>query len=264
MADWDDDDWEAADIKLPGTETAAAPGALEEEDETVAAEELAAPDAEAPKPKVKQSDPSKAKKLSKQAQKEREARLAAEAERAKNAKPMTAEEREAEKARLQRLVEESDNALADELFGLGDDDDDGGVGNAGSAGGGTDAASIAARVKLGARKNYVALAQELGKRFEIEGSVLNTKEFLKEVLRCSCAALSDEDVVEIEQVLGVIKNTKVKTRLNKKKKNPKGKASVQVARGRIEDDFLDMGGGGGGGSKSKSYNAALDDEYDFM
>lgn len=80
---------------------------------------------------------------------------------------------------------------------------------------------------------------------------MQTREFIKELLRSIAPTLPYEDLTEIDNVLSVVKNTKVKTKLNKKKKSKK-KMNLKVTRDVLDD--VDQGGAAG----------AYEDEYDFM
>lgn len=236
---WDDDDadWEseATSFAIPGAGAAAAPPSapspadFADEQDTVEEEAVQVPGSQ-----PKKFDPkaaTKAKKSSKQMQKERERRLAEEAELAKNAKPMTIEEKMAEKMRLQKLVEEADNRLAEELF-------------AKKADGVVDVDSISATlstVRLGDSKDFTMFATAIGKRLELESKPLETRDFFKELIRMGTKDLTGDDLVEINSVIMVIKNEKVKSKLGKKKKK-KGK-SIAMSRDMFDDHTAGAGNG---------------------
>lgn len=234
---WDDDDadWEseATSFVIPGAASAppAAPTASDFADELETVEEEVV---QVPGSQPKKFDPkaaTKAKKSSKLLQKERERRLAEEAELAKNAKPMTVEEKMAEKMRLQKLVEEADNRLAEELF-------------AKKADGVVDVDSISATlstVRLGDAKDFSMFATAIGKRLEMESKPLETREFFKELIRMGTKDLTGDDLVEINSVIMVIKNEKVKSKLGKKKKK-KGK-SIAMSRDMFDDHTAGDGKG---------------------
>lgn len=91
---------------------------------------------------------------------------------------------------------------------------------------------------------------KIGKRLELEDKQLRTREFVKELLRSVAPTLPYEDLQEIDSVLSVVKNTKVKKTLNKKKK----KQTKTFAK--VQRDMFDYEDGG-------NY-AAGGDDYDFM
>mmetsp|Transcript_1300 Transcript_1300/g.1641 ORF Transcript_1300/g.1641 Transcript_1300/m.1641 type:complete len:255 (+) Transcript_1300:449-1213(+) len=251
--DSDDDDWEkdAADLTLPGLkkEPVVADTFSDEEEGVDFSDEIAA--TERSKPKKKDDSKLKAKLASKNKKKELEAELAAEAERAKNLKPLTKEEKIAEKLRLQKLVEESDNAITNDLF------------NAKKEEGKLDADAIAAllqSIPLNDESDYKDFAAAVGKRVEVEDKPFLAKEFVKELCRAVGRSVSGEDLAEVISVLGVVKNEKVKTQLNKKKKKG-GKKFANVSRNDMDDD---LGGGRGVGGHFQTLSAADELDGDFM
>jgi len=198
---------------------------------------------------------------SKQKQKERETELAREAERARNAKPMTAEEKQAEALRLKRIVEEQDAALAGDLFGSSASSapPPSGV-SAAKAKDGVfqDADSLKAvlsRVQLSTAKETDDFAKAVGTRLEMGVSRPLTVAFLKSLLREATKALTDDDVNDVSGVLNVIKNEKVKAKMAKKKPvaavKPKGNLNM------VSDSKFDLDGTLG------QRAGALDDD-DFM
>lgn len=235
---WDDDDadWEseATTFSIPGAGATApaVPTAADfaDEQECVGEEEVASVQSSQPK-KFDPKAATKAKKSSKQMQKDRERRLTEEAERAKNAKPMTVEEKNTEKMRLQKLVEEADNRLAEELF-------------AKKADGVVDVDSISAMlsaVRLDTASDFALFATAIGKRLELESKPLETREFFKQLIRMGTKDLTGDDLVEINSVVMVIKNEKVKSKLGKKKKK-KGK-SIAMSRDMFDDHTAGDGKG---------------------
>lgn len=159
---------------------------------------------------------------------------------------MTADEIMAEKLKQQKLVEEADNKLTEELFGAEKAKLDDGVYDAGTC------ATILAALKFDKKEHFELLAEALSKRLQIEQKPVETTDFLKELIRKTAVMLPYEDLVDIDGVINVIKNTKVKTKLNKKKKK-KGKTFTNVRR-----DDLDLVGNNAG-----NYGADYD-EFDFM
>ena len=250
---WDDSDsdggWENSDnLVIPGANSAAPPPAVEEandfddECEEVEAAKHAVPTSQA---KTKQHDPTKPKKLTKAAQKRKEEeRLKEEARLAAQA-PKTTEERLAEKMRLQKLVEEADHALTEALFAKKD---------AGVVDSESMLAAIA-DVPLNNEKHFELFAAAISKTVKIKGSTLRQREFLKAVCRDVADNLTGDDIVEVVKVLNVIKNEKVKAKLNKKTKKAKkkGKTFAKMSR----DVFDDHGIG-------NDYDDYGDDDYDFM
>jgi len=230
----DDDDWESnTNLVAPPS----APVESEEDEEVVSSDDETALESSKPK---KATDPNKvkAKAVSKAKQKELETKLLQEQEAAKSQKSMTKEERISEKLRLQKLVEESDMAIADDLFNL---KKEAGVFDSASM------QTLLQTVPLDTEDHYKDFASAIGTRIEIEDNALFAKEFLKEIGRAVGRAISGGDLAEVISVLGVVKNEKVKQKLGKKKKKT-GKAFANVAR---NDDF-DMesaknGAYGGGG-----------------
>lgn len=102
--------------QLPESQEKAA-GEFSDEEEVVDDDEEE--QVEGSKPRTNGKKKVKAKKKTKaQLQKEREDQLRIEEEAAKKATAMTEEEKMAEKLRLQKLVEEADNKLTDELFNV--------------------------------------------------------------------------------------------------------------------------------------------------
>jgi hypothetical protein len=244
--------------------------AFSEEEEAVELEEVTTKETSKPKNAIDEKAAlAKAKVASKSKQKEREEELAREVERARNAKPMTAEEKATEAARLRKLVEESDNELARDLFS--------GVQKAGATGGAAafaaravdgvqDADSLAAMmhmVDLSTTKQASELATAMSRRLEMDSKKIAVY-FLKDLLRASCASLNDEEVLELIGVLNVIKNEKVKAKLAKTKKPvaaaPKPKLNSmgldKPGGDRYDMDFADERGGKGG--KSGAYD---DDDF---
>jgi len=222
------------------------PGKVEDEEkpsfsdeEEVVEEEAHA--VEAPKAKKKSDGKVKAKKKNaKQLAAEKAAQLEAEKVAAEKMKAMTSEERMAEKLRLQKLVEEADNQLTDELFAKQEDgvfDED-------------VVAATLQTIPLDTEEHFRNFASAIGKRLELEDKQLRTREFVKELLRSVAPTLPYEDLQEIDSVLSVVKNTKVKKTLNKKKK----KQTKTFAK--VQRDMFDYEDGG-------NY-AAGGDDYDFM
>jgi hypothetical protein len=111
---------------------------------------------------------------------------------------------------------------------------------------------LLSQIQLAGEQDYSTLAKALSKRLEMEDRRMRTREFIKEFLRMATVPLTDEDVVDIGNVLSVIKNEKVKTRQGKKKKKV-AKATVKMQRGLFDD----VGDGGKG-------SAGYDDDLDFM
>ena len=124
---------------------------------------------ESTKPRTNGKKKVKAKKKTKaQLQQERAEQLRVEEEAAKKAKAMTEEEKMAEKLRLQKLVEESDNKLTDELFnvkreqGIFDED--------------TVAATLQT-IPLDSEEHFKNFASAIAKRLELEVSAIDLEEF---------------------------------------------------------------------------------------
>jgi len=192
----------------------------------------------------------KPKKLSKQKQKELEKKLEEEAEAARNAKPLTKEEKAAEKLRLQRLSQEADMAVMGEMFQQKMEE------------GRLDAEAIQgvlSNVPLESEEQFKDLAQAVGHRVEVEDKPFLAKEFLKEIARQVGRALSGDDLVEVISVLNVVKNEKIKAQLNKKKKKPNKKfANVS----REKDDYDFSGADARGIAHAASYtNEELDGDF---
>mmetsp|Transcript_17621 Transcript_17621/g.31068 ORF Transcript_17621/g.31068 Transcript_17621/m.31068 type:complete len:251 (-) Transcript_17621:584-1336(-) len=247
---WDDDDWESGAAPLPplpGT-AAAAPAVTEDafsDEEAVTDDDMEA--TEKPKPrKPGDSSKAKAKALSKAKQKDLQKQLEAEAEALKAATLMTKEEKIAEKARLQKLVEEADHELTNELFGVKKEEGKLDV----------DAIlSLLMSIPLETEEDYINLGQAVGRRIEVEDKPFLAKEFLKEVGRHVGRNIPGEDLAEVISLMGVVKNEKVKTQLNKKKKKA-GKKFANVARNNDFDlDGSDMARGGG------AFDAGLDGDF---
>eukprot|EP00511_Aplanochytrium_stocchinoi_P001008 CAMPEP_0204843438 /NCGR_PEP_ID=MMETSP1346-20131115/47980_1 /ASSEMBLY_ACC=CAM_ASM_000771 /TAXON_ID=215587 /ORGANISM="Aplanochytrium stocchinoi, Strain GSBS06" /LENGTH=351 /DNA_ID=CAMNT_0051982583 /DNA_START=301 /DNA_END=1358 /DNA_ORIENTATION=+ len=181
----------------------------------------------------------KKKKSMKQLEAEKEAQLQLEKEMAAKMEAMTPAEKMAEKLRLQKLVEESDNKLTDELFAKKEDgifDED-------------VVAATLQSIPLDNEQHFKNFASAIGKRLELEDKTLRTREFVKELLRSVAPTLPYEDLQEIDSVLSVVKNTKVKKTLNKKKKKTT-KTFAKVQRDMFDyDETTDFNGG---------------DDFDFM
>ncbi|GBG30665.1 Eukaryotic translation initiation factor 3 subunit J [Hondaea fermentalgiana] len=235
---WDDDDWEtAADQVLAAADGVdddkAAAAALEDsDDEEVVDFGNEAEASEATKAR-KQGDAAKAKakKMTKAKKKEMEEKLEKEAEALRNAKPLSKEEKIAEKQRLQQLAEESDLSLMGEMFQAKKDE------------GTLDAQAIQSllqAVPLEEEEQYKDFASAIGHRIEVEDDSFMTKEFLKELCRHLGRTIKGEDFAEVVAVLNVIKNERVKTDQNKKKKKV-GKKFANVARSNT-DDLADFSG----------------------
>mmetsp|Transcript_8648 Transcript_8648/g.10206 ORF Transcript_8648/g.10206 Transcript_8648/m.10206 type:complete len:177 (+) Transcript_8648:226-756(+) len=175
----------------------------------------------------------------KQLEAEKEAQLQLEKEMAAKMEAMTPAEKMAEKLRLQKLVEESDNKLTDELFAKKEDgifDED-------------VVAATLQSIPLDNEQHFKNFASAIGKRLELEDKTLRTREFVKELLRSVAPTLPYEDLQEIDSVLSVVKNTKVKKTLNKKKKKTT-KTFAKVQRDMFDyDETTDFNGG---------------DDFDFM
>lgn len=208
-------------------------------DDDAQAVEKSKPRKEGGKAKIK-------RKSKKDLEKEKELQRKIEEEAALRAKAMTPEEIMSEKLKQQKLVEAADNKLTEELFGAEKAKLDDGVYDA------TTCATILSALKFNSSQDFQVLAQALSKKLQIEQKPVETTEFLKELIRGTSVMLPYEDLVDIDGVINVIKNTKVKTKLNKKKKK-KGKTFTNVRR----DDFDSVGNNAG--------NYGVDyDEDDFM
>lgn len=151
---------------------------------------------------------------------------------------MTPEEIVAEKLKQQRLVEEADNKLTEELFGIESAKLEDGVYDVDTC------VALLNRMKFKTEEDYKILASGVSKVLQLEQKPMFTTEFLKELIRKVTVMLHYEDLVDIDSVLSVIKNTKVKKKLNKKKKK-KGKFA-NVQRDEL-DDVQDTAGGAYGG-----------------
>jgi translation initiation factor 3 subunit J len=266
MGSWEDDDWEAAaTVALPGTaaKASAAPAApaasFSDEEEVVDSDEDDKA-VEGAKPK-KAGEPGKvtAKALGKAKQKELEKAMAAEAEATKAVKALSKEEKIAEKLRLQKLVEESDHAIAEDLFGVAEGAPKAPAPPAAAAvdAGGDALLATLMAVKLDSEEAYKALANTVGRRVEVEDKPFLAKEFLKEIGRAIGRSISGEDLAEVIAVLGVVKNSKVKVELGKKKKVVKGKKLNVGGGGDFDMDGEEMPRGAGG----EYYGNPLDGDF---
>ncbi len=235
---WDDsdneDDWETNldQLNAPNLPPAAPTPSFQQDDDEEVVSDDEVTTLNKPQAKKKGDGKIKAKKATKQKQKELAAALEKEAEAAKEMKPMTKEEKVAEKLRLQRLVEEADHALTDDLF------------NTKKAEGKLDVDAIAAmlqNVPLEDEKEYKNFANAVARRVEIEDKAFLTKEFFKELCRSLAKTISGDDIAEVISVLGVVKNEIVKQKMGKKKKKVKAKFA-NVARNDFDLDGTGMGG----------------------
>lgn len=233
---WEDDDWENEVAPALPAAGEAAPATFSDEEEAVdLGTSAVASEGSKPK-KAVDSSKLKAKKASKQREKELAKQLEEEAEAARNAKPLTKEERNAEKLRLQRLVEEADNDLTNDLFQVKKEE------------GKLDAESIQAllqNIPLETDDDFKSFATAVGKRVEIEDKPFLAIEFLKELCRSVGRGLKGADLAEVIGVLGVVKNEKIKSQLNKKKKKG-GKKFANVARKDFDIDGDTRGAGAAG------------------
>ena len=184
--------------------------------------------------------------------------MAREAERARSARPMTAEEKQAEALRLKRIVEEQDAALAGDLFGSSASAPSGVSAAKAKDGVFQDADSLKAvlsRVQLSTTKETDDFAKAIGTRLEMGVSRPLTVAFLKSLLREATKALTDDDVNDVSGVLNVIKNEKVKAKMAKKKPvaavKPKGNLNL------LSDSKFDLDG-------TLGQRAGAFDDDDFM
>mmetsp|Transcript_948 Transcript_948/g.2230 ORF Transcript_948/g.2230 Transcript_948/m.2230 type:complete len:263 (-) Transcript_948:126-914(-) len=260
---WDDDDWEAtadevlaaADVEPEKPSVADAAGDDEEssDDEEVVDFAGEGDATDGTKPRNASSKP-KVKKVSKLAKKkELEEKMAAEAEALKNAKPLSKEEKMAEKQRLQQLAEEADLSLMGEMF------------QAKKAEGSLDTKAIQGllqAVPLDTEEQYKDFASAIGHRIEVEDDSFMTKEFLKELCRHLGRTIKGEDFAEVVAVLNIIKNERVKTDLSKKKKKG-GKKFANVARSN-NDDLADFSGADARGAAHAASYRDEDIDGDFM
>mmetsp|Transcript_5212 Transcript_5212/g.19119 ORF Transcript_5212/g.19119 Transcript_5212/m.19119 type:complete len:215 (-) Transcript_5212:4966-5610(-) len=214
MADWDDDDFE---LNLPATKLVnpeAQENTFEGEDEE---EEEVKP---TPKPKPQADKKSKAK-----------AKVVVE-------EPLA--DPVAEKLRQQRLVEESDFAMAKEMLG-----------------------EAAKEVNLDemipkSEADFITYGKLVAKKVAHFESSIHYATMLKTMIKASTESMRADDVNELLSTCKVIFNEKQKAEKaaqGNKKKSKVGK-SLKVER----DDMDDIGGRGAGGA----LYGGPDDDYDFM
>eukprot|EP00924_Labyrinthula_sp_SR-Ha-C_P000996 maker-scaffold_7-snap-gene-10.28-mRNA-1 protein AED:0.02 eAED:0.02 QI:150/1/1/1/1/1/4/104/263 len=207
------------------------------------------------------------KKSKKEIEKQKEEIRRLEEEAALKSEALTEEEKMAEKLRIQKLVEEQDNKLTEELFSggisgsnMGTEDNEGtnhtrNVGAKPILDTSVDGfLSVLNRFDLKKFKDYKNFAEAVAKRIELDGKDKDVKEFMKDIVRHAGRIMNYEDLAEVENVLAVVKNTKVKKTLTKKKKKA-GKPTIKMERGGVLGDSA-----GGGYDKYADY-----DQYDdFM
>ena len=245
-----DDAWGADE----SAEAGGGANAWDDEEEEAADEK---PNVEGAKPKNQAkaaAAKNRPKKLTKAAQKKKDAEFAArEAERMKAAMkkgPMSASEAASEKAKLQKLVEEADNELTNDLFGVldqtsqakGESQDDALV------------AAIFGKLSLVDVAAYTQAGEQLAKRLLLEKSSVKALTFVKDLMRGLAPDMSGDQIQDLIKLLNVLKNTKTKKELGKKKKK-KGKKQLKMS-GR-DDLFHGMDAGG-------NYAAEDYDDGDFM
>lgn len=145
----------------------------------------------------------------------------------------------AEKLRQQRLVEESDFALANELFG-------------------EDACDLEKFMPKSAKEFEHYATMIAGKYLRPYQTSAHYVALLKALIRKSTVSLNSADAKELESLMGVIRNEKVK----EEKPVTKGKKAAKKA-------TLNTRGAGGGDlmamtEDARYINERLDDDYDFM
>ena len=201
----------------------------------------------------------KPKKLTKAAQKKKDAEFAArEAERMKAAMkkgPISAAEAASEKAKLQKLVEEADHELTNDLFGVLDQTSQ-------AKGEAQDDALVAAifgKLTLVDAGAYTQAGEQLAKRLLLEKSSVKALTFCKDLMRGLAPELTGDQIQDLIKLLNVLKNTKTKRELGKKKKNKKkSKLKMSGKGGSMGGDlFHGMDAGG-------NYAAEDFDDGDFM
>jgi Translation initiation factor eIF3 subunit len=130
---------------------------------------------------------------------------------------MTEDEIMAEKARAQRLVEESDNKLTEELFGDMD--------ISGPERSREPVSKGIADFNLGSSAGVTEFIAALSTKVEAEiGKPIAVARFLKDVLSALTQPLKADDVKTIQKSLTVVFNEKLKSEKGPKKKSKKKKA----------------------------------------
>lgn len=258
---WDDEDadWEALANDTWDTEESddgggAAAAWDAEEDEAVLTEHVVV--GTKAKNEVKYAaNKNKPKKLTKAARKKKDAEFAArETERMKAAMrkgPISVAAAAAEKVKLQKLVEESDNDLTNELFG------DHTIRSKAQ-----DAVSVAVifgKLMLEDMDACSQAGEQLSKRLLLEKSSGKTIRFCKDLIRGVAPELTGDQILDLIKLLNVLKNTMTKQELGKKKKNKKKSKLKMGGKGSSVggDMFHGMDAGG-------NYAAEDFDDGDFM
>jgi len=254
---WDDEDWETLANDTWDTEESDGGGGAAwdaEEDEAVLTEHVVV--GMKAKNEVKYAaNKNKPKKLTKAARKKRDDEFVArETERMKVAMrkgPISVAAAAAEKVKLQKLVEESDNDLTNELFG--DHTIRSKV---------QDAASVAVIFGKLLLTDVGACAQagdQLSKRLLLEKSSEKTIGFCKDLMRGLAPELTGDQILDLIKLLNVLKNTMTKQELGKKKKSKKKSKLKMGGKGSSVggDMFHGMDAGG-------NYAVEDFDDGDFM
>ena len=188
----------------------------------------------------------KKKKTAKQIAKDREAKERAEAE------ALSPEDKISEKMRLQKLVEQEDNKLTDELFDVPKDK------KAGKAAPATAADSLAT-IPLSKKADAEALAKTVGARFKGIKKPNNVVEFINALIKEMAPVLLAEDLKNIDKVLTTAKTQAVKKeRAQAAKKKKKG--AIKMTN---DDNYADLALDHAGGAPGEYYDE-YDDADDFM
>lgn len=149
----------------------------------------------------------------------------------------------AQKLELQRLVEEGDLALTEELFGSGPEAEEGSVSNPKT------------------RTEFEALGEVVGNKLKQHGESIHLASCLKALLRATLENSSSQVCKEIGAFCNTQSSEKAKKEKEEKMKGKKTKTKAKLAtdHSRAQDDFMDVGLGHGGG-----YGDAGFDDGDFM
>uniref|UniRef100_A0A7S0IZG2 Eukaryotic translation initiation factor 3 30 kDa subunit n=1 Tax=Calcidiscus leptoporus TaxID=127549 RepID=A0A7S0IZG2_9EUKA len=254
MGDWDDDEWDVPDLKMPGGPGASLepPDAWSDEEGHDAHKEEEAP---VKAPAAPKAEPKEKTGLAKKIE-EREAREREEAQR----KQAVREQLEAsaefdglegealEKARQRKMQEASDLDNAIDALGV--------------------APRPSAAPKPGGAieefepksdKDFEALASMINDKLKTYEGKAGHIVVVKALLRGAIANVTTDEAKDLSTFVSVLYNDKVKADRDKDKKGKtkKAKGKVSVSAGKALDNDMDEWGGGGG-------NRLRDDDYDFM